>query len=156
MRKVYVHYLFGRFENLAKLKILELSHSKFQQLPSAVYNLSNLTQLDVSHSEKLVRIDEQILKLTNLQHLLCDDCKLLEYPPYAVCEQGLSAVQKYFTDLITAKGIELTELPDVITGKQCLENLISYSLPQGSLIRCQAQLALEMICLYVPTVDYQI
>ena len=116
---MYVYNLFGRFEDLAKLKILTLRNNQFQRLPSAVYNLSNLTQLDVSFNKKLVRIDEQILKLTNLQHLSCYGCELLEYPPYAVCKQGLSAVQKYFTDLITAKGIELTELPDVIAGKQC-------------------------------------
>ena len=66
-----------------------------------------------------MRIDEQILKLTNLQHFSCNDCKLLKYPPYAVCKQGLSAIQKYFTELINAQENELTDLPDVITGKQC-------------------------------------
>ena len=116
---MYVYNLFGRFEDLAKLKILTLRNNQFQRLPSAVYNLSNLTQLDVSFNKKLVRIDEQILKLTNLQHLSCRDCELLEHPPYAVCEQGLSAIQKYFTELINAQENELTDLPDVITGKQC-------------------------------------
>ena len=117
------------------LEILNLRSNQFERLPSAVYNLSNLTQLDVSFCKKLVRIDEQILKLTNLQQLLCYGCELLEYPPYGVCNQGLSAVQKYFTDLITAKEIQLNELPDVITGKQCKQwktSLVKV-LPQGSL-----------------------
>ena len=117
MIKVYVHNLFFRFEDLAKLKILNLKSNQFQRLPSAVYNLSALIELRVSFNKKLVRIDEQILKLTNLQLLSCYGCELLEYPPYAVCEQGLSAIQKYFTDLSTAEGKEVTEVPIVIVGQ---------------------------------------
>ena len=123
MIKVYVHNLFGRFEDLAKLKILKLTSNQFQRLPSAVYKLSALVELDVSYSKELVLIEERILKLTNLQKLECNGCKLLEYPPYAVCKKSLLAIQNYFKD--PAKEIELTGLRDVITGKQCFENLTS-------------------------------
>ena len=67
-----------------------------------------------------MRIDEQILQLTNLEKLSCKDGNLITYPPYAVCQQGLSAIQNYFTDLIAYGAADLTKLPDAITGKQCL------------------------------------
>ena len=99
------------------MKVLDLSGNQFQILPSTVYKLSALTELDVSSNKKLVKIEEQILILTNLKQLECDGCSSLEYPPYTVCKQGLSAIQKYFTDLITAKGKELTKVPIVIVGQ---------------------------------------
>ena len=50
-------------------------------------------------NRELKRIEEQILDLTKLEFLDCDECSSLEYPLYGVCKQGLSAVKKFFIDL---------------------------------------------------------
>ena len=59
----------------------------------------------------LIRIEKEILHLTNLETLDCRYCTSLEQPPYAVCEQGLHAIVKYFTDLAAAEGVEVTAVP---------------------------------------------
>ena len=84
-------------QNLKQLHTLDISNNKFRHLPTVVYKLSELKVLDMVANGKLVRIEKKILHLTGLERLDCTLCSSLEHPPYAVCEQGLHAVVKYFT-----------------------------------------------------------
>ena len=68
-----------------------------------MYKLTELEKLHLSSNEKLKKLDDKILQLTNLTTIDCDDCPSLVHPPYSVCNQGISAVRKYFTDLQSEK-----------------------------------------------------
>ena len=68
-----------------------------------MYKLTELEELDLFDNEKLKRLDDKILQLTNLAKLYCYGCESLVHPPYAVWYQGISAVRKYFTDLQAEK-----------------------------------------------------
>ena len=109
------------FENLQKLQKLNLRANRFNALPSVIYKLSSLKVLDLNDDDDEsfdptpMTIDERILQLENLQELLCGE-ETIKYPPYAICQQGLSAVRKFFTDLIAAKGLEFTSVPIVFVG----------------------------------------
>ena len=115
---IHFHIPCYRLEGLKHLKILDLSHNALKHLPRVVFNLRTLTTLDISDNDTLVRIDDQLLQLTELGALHCRGCHSLKYPPYAVCEQGVEAVRKYFTDLRSTRGVELTSVPVAIVGQK--------------------------------------
>ena len=81
-----------------------------------LYKLSALKTLTLSYNTDLKRIEEDILNLTNLCHLNCTECSSLEYPPYAVCQEGISAIRKYFTDLKEATGSSVVQIPISVLG----------------------------------------
>ena len=111
---------------------LNCNGNKFKQIPAVVYKLSGLWDLDLDENEDLLRIEMEILRLSNLEFLSCDDCASLEYPPYAVCKQGLNAIKKYFNDLISGEGVEVTEVPVSILGEfEAGKSSIKKSLQQG-------------------------
>ena len=64
----------------------------------------------------LKAIENKILLLTNLADMNCDDCFWIQHPPYAVCEQGISAVRKYFTDLKADEESRVPAVPVYILG----------------------------------------
>ena len=68
-----------------------------------MYKLTALEKLHLSSNKKLKRLDDKILQLTILTTIDCDVCPSLVHPPSAVCNQGISAVRKYFTDLQAEK-----------------------------------------------------
>ena len=68
-----------------------------------MYKLTELEELDLTFNEKLKKLDDKILQLSNLTKLNCSYCDSLVYPLYAVCKHGISAVRKYFTDLQAEK-----------------------------------------------------
>ena len=97
-----------------------------------MYKLSGLWHLSLDKNEGLLRIEMEILRLYDLRQLSCEGCSSLEYPPYAVCNQGLDAVKKYFNDLISGKGVEVTEVPVSILGEfEAGKSSIKKSLQQG-------------------------
>ena len=61
-----------------------------------MYKLASLKSLDLRFSEKLIRIDQQLLQLTHLERLDCIGCESLQHPPYGVCWKGLAEVKEYF------------------------------------------------------------
>ena len=101
-----------------ELKTLDLRYNQFEELPSVVYKLLTLQVLDLSCSEKLKRFGDQLLQLTHLSKLNCSLSKQLVHPPFAVCEQGITAVKKYFEDLQLEGGIELTIVPIAVIGQK--------------------------------------
>ena len=94
-----------RWSSLKQLQELNLSGNNFQQLPPVIYKLSALKTLRMGGNRELKRIEEQILDLTKLEFLECNECLSLEYPPYAVCKQGLFAVKKFFIDFKNASDL---------------------------------------------------
>ncbi|XP_067935178.1 malignant fibrous histiocytoma-amplified sequence 1-like [Watersipora subatra] len=99
-----------------KLKCLYLKDNHFRSVPEVLYKLKALETLDLSHNVWLRTIDDAIALLPNLTKLLVQRCDRLEYPPYAVCRQGLSAIKTYFTDLHTAAGSAVAAIPVAIVG----------------------------------------
>ena len=102
---------------LSQLEDLNLSGNEISELPRAVYKLENLKKLDLSANSKFTRFDEEFLQLNNLQNLNCEGCSKLIFPPYAVWQQGLSAVKTYLLDYTSEKEIELTQVPVSFVGK---------------------------------------
>lgn len=107
---------------LHNLEILSLNnynseqYNKFTALPAFVYCLKNLKQLDMSRNKLLKHITKDIIGMINLESLVCDACPALEFPPNAVCEQGLTAIKKYLTDLEKGSVVELTIVPVAVLG----------------------------------------
>ena len=100
-----------------------------------MYKLTELEELNLSDNKKLKKLDDKILQLSNLTTLNCLGCDSLVHPPSAVCEQGISAVRKYFTDLQAEIGVELTIVPVAIIGqKYSGKTSIARSVQQGKRI----------------------
>ena len=93
------HNIYCRLVNLKVLQHLDLSKSLFEEVPAVVYKLTSLKSLRLPCSDKLLRIDEQVLQLTHLEILYCTRCESLQHPPYDVCRKGLAEVKKYFIKL---------------------------------------------------------
>lgn len=102
--------------NLKELEILDLSVNQFLQLPSVIYELASLTALNISNNSQLVAINKKVLQLKGLKKLGCVRNTSVKNPPYAVCQQGLGAVRKYFEDLTEERGTELPVVPLAIVG----------------------------------------
>ena len=97
-----------------------------------MYKLSGLETLYLLDNMELMRIEKEILHLTNLKTLHCYNCTSLEYPPYAVCNQGIDAVRKYFTDLLAGEGVTVTEVPVSLLGDfEAGKSSIKESLKRG-------------------------
>ena len=111
-----MHYIYCSLSNLSQLTQLWLSHNLLEHLPPPIYSLKGLKYLYLIYNERLRRIEEDILQLKNLVVLDCRFCDSLVFPPYAVCKEGLTAVQKYITDLAIAKGVKPTLVPVAIVG----------------------------------------
>ena len=86
-------------ENLTRLEVLNLRSNPFKQIPAVVYKVPSLTHLWLSYSRKQVRIDTEILQLTNLKELEYLGCTSLLHPPHAVYEGGVPAVKAYIVNL---------------------------------------------------------
>ena len=111
---------------------MNIGGNKFKQLPTAVYRLRLLKELYLHWNENLLRIEKEVWYLTELETLECDRCASLEYPPYAVCKQGLSAIQHYLSDTMAAEGIEVTTVPVPVHGySEAGKSSIKESLKRG-------------------------
>ncbi|XP_067941160.1 uncharacterized protein [Watersipora subatra] len=78
--------------------------------------MQNLRALSISHNKNLTKIDEKILNLKHLTSLNCDGCFNLVSPPYAVCQQSLTAIKTFFEDLASETPVELTIVPVSVVG----------------------------------------
>ena len=96
MYKAYV--LYSRFIDLEGLQHLAIGGNDFKDVPAVVYSLNELRVLDLSYSNKLLSVNEKVLNLKNLKTLNLWRCSSLTHPPSSVCEKGLHAVKKHFTD----------------------------------------------------------
>ena len=81
---------------------------------------------------RLETIDRKILLLTSLTNMDCKGCHSLQHPPYAVCQQGISAVKKYLTDLKEDEESRVPAIPVYILGNTMSgKTSIIRSLQQG-------------------------
>lgn len=63
------------------IKVLDLSESGFDKLPSSISNLKHLKFLSLANNERIKKLPESICKLFHLQILLLMGCKELEKLP---------------------------------------------------------------------------
>lgn len=90
----------------------------FTSIPGVVYKLESLEKLDIARNTQLETLHDEILQMEKLKVLHCWGNYSIKYPPYAVCEQGLSAVKAFITDLRADRGTEVTVVPVAIVGNQ--------------------------------------
>ncbi|MEM1368705.1 MAG: ADP-ribosylation factor-like protein [Cyanobacteria bacterium P01_H01_bin.15] len=99
------------FEWLTKLY---LSENGIKELPESITRLQNLLILNLSENG-IKELPESITRLQNLSQLYLSG-NPLEKPPLEICEQGIAAIQEYFTQL--EKGVDyLYEAKLLIVGE---------------------------------------
>ncbi|XP_067944843.1 uncharacterized protein [Watersipora subatra] len=105
-----------RLDCETQLRYLNLSANNLVELPSVVYRMANLKELDLYNNRKLLRINSEICKLQRLTQLYCYECYSLQSPPFGVCIQGVAAVNQFFADLLKGKGVEQLKVPVAVIG----------------------------------------
>ncbi|XP_067940445.1 leucine-rich repeat-containing protein 1-like [Watersipora subatra] len=108
-----------RLENLGNCDQSEESDcgdNKLTEIPSCVFKMQNLRELDISDNKNLTKIDEKILNLKHLTSFKCNGCFNLVSPPYAVCQQSLTAIKSFFEDFASGQQVELTIVPVSVVG----------------------------------------
>ena len=71
----------------------------FQAIPEVIVLLQGLKRLAITDLITLETLDSRLLKLKELESIVCHNCHSLQSPPSQVCAQGLHAIQKYYKDL---------------------------------------------------------
>jgi len=94
-------------QSLQSLKKLNVSANNITSLPSSVYTLNGLLQLDISYNKSLTSLDPKILQLTQLHELNVFDCHSLISPPLEVCKRGADSARQYYADLAKGAGRNL-------------------------------------------------
>lgn len=119
------HYFCCRLIGLQKLERLRLGNSfkpgfenKFKAVPSAIPFLMSLKELDFPNVLTLESLDRGLLNLPCLETLDCSRCENLRSPPYAVCEQGLHAVKKYYMDMEKEDGRKMPTISAAVIGEK--------------------------------------
>ncbi|XP_067946311.1 malignant fibrous histiocytoma-amplified sequence 1 homolog [Watersipora subatra] len=117
---------------LTSLTELYLDSCQLQDLPESLSKLSQLEMLDISSNYELTKIDEKVMALNKLQTLNFYGCTKLISPPYAVCQDGIDAIQEYFNALSQGREIEVCNAPVAIVGNSLAgKTSIVKSLRQG-------------------------
>ncbi|XP_067941065.1 malignant fibrous histiocytoma-amplified sequence 1 homolog [Watersipora subatra] len=102
---------------LQNLKVLNLSNNdNIQSLPLWIYKLDKLAFLDLGWNTKLLKIESAVLEMKSLVKLDCRGNDSLKEPPYSVCQQGITAIRKFFIDLAAEKPVKLIEVPVAVIG----------------------------------------
>ncbi|XP_067945196.1 uncharacterized protein [Watersipora subatra] len=105
-----------KIDSESQLQDLDLSYNKLVEVPAVVYRMANLRILGLAGNSHLVKINRDISQLQQLEKLFCGGCESLQSPPFAVCEQGLSAMRQYFVDLAEGSGKKLLPVPVAVVG----------------------------------------
>jgi len=93
-------FIFFSLNSLKYMEVLDISNNIFLgKLPSVVYRMANLEVLHIEDIPHLEELSSEILNMKHLKNIKCYNSFALRSPPYAVCQQSLSAIKKYFTDL---------------------------------------------------------
>ena len=79
--------------------------------------MKSLRILDVDKNNSLSSISESLFSISTLEEVRCEDCDALTSPPLAVCQQGVDAVRKYFSDLKRDKDSNPCLIPVTVIGK---------------------------------------
>ncbi|XP_067930840.1 probable serine/threonine-protein kinase pats1 [Watersipora subatra] len=105
-----------QYHSLQTLRVLNLSRNNIRSLPMWIYKLDNLASLHLSWNKNLLKIESAVLEMKSLAQLECYECLSLKEPPYSVCQQGITAIKKFFVDLAAAKPVQLIEVPVAVIG----------------------------------------
>ena len=89
------------FSDLQNLRDLDIGglRNYFQAIPAVIFSLQGLKRLALTDLITLETLDSRLLKLKELESIVCHNCHTLQSPPSQVCAQGLHAIQKYYKDL---------------------------------------------------------
>ena len=79
--------------------------------------MTSLRELDISENHSLSSISESLFSISTLEEVKCEDCDALTSPPLAVCQQGVNAVRKYFSDLKIDQDSNPRLIPVTVIGK---------------------------------------
>ncbi|XP_065870287.1 putative disease resistance protein RGA3 [Euphorbia lathyris] len=105
------------FCNLRRLRVLNLSYLKINELSSSIYQLKHLRYLDLSRNEDIKKLPDSITTLQNLQVLKLIECtELMQLPDNITKLVNL-------TDLDNDKCYSLTHMPQDIGKLTRLETL---------------------------------
>lgn len=96
----HLSHILCRFSRLKRLKFLNIRRNNFESIPTCIYQLNELQNLNAS-GNKLTNIEAEIMTLPKLEVLGLNGCSTLRSPPSEVCEQGLKSIRQYFVDLST-------------------------------------------------------
>ncbi|KAG5232611.1 TMV resistance protein [Salix suchowensis] len=108
-----------KLESLDKLKILNLSHSKFAKTPNLV-GLLSLERLILERCKRLAKVDDQSVRhLEKLVHLSLKECKRLNHLPESICNL------KYLETLDISGCSRLEKLPDHLGAMESLTELLA-------------------------------
>lgn len=132
----------GNLKDLHLLKILNISHNLFHNLPDDIYLLKNLNELYVSNN-KLKKLCENICLLENLRVLDVSNNYLKSLPENI---GSLVSLRKFDA----TNNIQLKKLPKSVHKWKRISELIvdveNFEYPPQNVIEQGAQLALEYIC----------
>jgi hypothetical protein len=96
--------------NFPKLRVLNLTHGRFDILPDKLGDLKDLVCLDLSHCEMLEQLPETVVELHKLKYLILRGCYELKYLPSGVAK--LTSLQV----LHTTKCYSLTWAEHTLSG----------------------------------------
>uniref|UniRef100_A0A6N2LX49 Uncharacterized protein n=1 Tax=Salix viminalis TaxID=40686 RepID=A0A6N2LX49_SALVM len=108
-----------KLESLDKLKILNLSHSKFAITPNLV-GLLSLERLILERCKRLAEVDDQSVRhLEKLVHLSLKECEMLNNLPESICNL------KYLETLDISGCSSLEKLPENLGAMESLTELLA-------------------------------
>ncbi|RVW64057.1 Disease resistance-like protein CSA1 [Vitis vinifera] len=133
---------FSDTPNLESL-ILEGGCTNLEKIPSSIWDLDSLVNLDLSHCSKLQELAEIPWNLYSLEYLNLESCKNLKSLPESLCNLKCLKILNV---------IGCSKLPDNLGNLECLEKLYASSSelisPQSDSSLAEKEIPDDICCLY--------